>query len=70
MSAQALREFSLFPDKILPTSRLIRMLVPCCLVTDVIDITAMNRNIYNLREHLRSHTLLFEGDENKMALAD
>lgn len=28
------------------------MLVPCCLVTDVIHITDMNRNIYNLREHL------------------
>lgn len=67
MSAQALREFSLFPDEILPTSRLIRMLVPCCLVTDVIDITAMNRNVYNLREHLRSHILLGEKNENKIA---
>lgn len=70
MSAQALREFSLFPDKILPTSRLIRMLVPRCLVTDVIDITAMNRNIYNLRERLRSHTPLLKRDENKIAVAD
>lgn len=60
---------SLFPDKILPTSRLIRMLVPCCLVTDVIDITAMNGNVYNLRERLQSHTLLEERgrDENKIA---
>lgn len=67
MSAQALREFSLFPDEILPTGRLIRMLVPCCLVTDVIDITATNRNVYNLRERLRSHILLGEKNENKIA---
>lgn len=67
MSAQALGEFSLFPDEILPTSRLIRMLVPCCLVADVIDITPTKRNVYNLREHLGSHILPGENKENKLA---
>lgn len=66
MSAQALREFSLFPDEILPTSRLIRILVPC-LVADVIDITPTDRNVYNLREHLGSHILPGEKNENKLA---
>lgn len=42
------------------------MLVPCCLGADVIDIAAMRGSVYNLREHLRSRTLLLERDENKI----